>query len=328
MQFASRLCRNAAQAVAAAAMLIAFHASAADEWPTHPIKMIVPYAPGGGTDIIARAVASKLSARLGQPIIVENKSGAGGSLGVDLAAHAQPDGYTILFMTTAFATNAATGMKLPYDAIKDFQPVGEIGETPLLVVVPTDSKVKTLGDLVQVAREKPNTVTYGSSGVGSMSHLGMQLLATETKVQFLHVPYKGMAPAFTDLVAGNVQAALCTFASATSLLNAGKVRAVALASDKRSGFATKLPTAAEEGFPDFKIDFWWGLMVPARVPPSIVKKLNSELNTTLQQPEMQKVLAREAAVPTPGSSEEFGKRVSSEIVRWSKLVKDSNIAIN
>jgi tripartite-type tricarboxylate transporter receptor subunit TctC len=265
---------------------------------------------------------------LGQPIIIENKSGAGGSLGVDLAAHAQPDGYTILFMTTAFATNASIGMKLPYDAIKDFQPVGEIGETPLLVVVPADSKVSTLGDLVQTARATPNTITYGSSGVGSMSHLGMQLLATETKVQLLHVPYKGMAPAFTDLVAGNVQAALCTFASATSLLNAKKIRAVALATDKRSSFAPNLPTAAEEGFPDFKIDFWWGIMAPAHVPAAIVKKLNSELNATLQQPEMQKVLAREAAVSTPRTSEEFGKLVSSEIARWSKLVKDSNITVD
>lgn len=328
MQFVKDVGRRAvlmAAAIAAATTWLPFDARASDVWPNHAIKLIVPYATGGGSDVIARVIATKMSARLGEPIVVENKSGAGGALGVDLVAKAPADGYTLLFTTTAFATDASTGKKLPYDPTKDFQPIGEIGSTPLLVVVRGDSQVKTLRDLVDLARAKPNTITYGSSGVGSMSHLGMELLASETKVEFLHVPYKGMAPVFTDLIAGNVQAALCTFASASNLIDAGKLRGLAVASDQRSTFAANLPSAKEAGFPDFHIDFWWGLLAPARVPPAIVKRLNDELNATLAQPDTQKLLAREAAVPVPGTPDSFGKLISFELARWSKLVKDANI---
>jgi tripartite-type tricarboxylate transporter receptor subunit TctC len=317
--------------VAAAALmtgLLPLRVCASESWPTHPIKLVVPYAPGGGSDVIARAIAAKLSARLGRPVIVENKSGAGGALGVDTVAKAPPDGYTLLFTTTAFATDASTGKRLPYDAVKDFQPIGEIGRTPLLVVVRSDSQVKTLRDLVDLARAKPDSVTFGSSGVGSMSHLGMELLASEANVRFLHVPYKGMAPVFTDLIAGNVQAALCTFASASNLIEAGQLRGLALASDQRSTFAPNLRSAAEAGFPGFHIDFWWGLLAPAQVPPAVIKRLNDELNAALAQPDTRNLLAREAAVPLPGTPEAFGRLISSELARWSKLVKDADIQVD
>ncbi len=317
----------AAVVAAAASALLPAAACAQAAWPNKPVKLIVPYAPGGGTDVIARAIATKLSARFGQPIIVDNRTGAGGTLGFDAVAKAPPDGYTLLFMTTAFATTAATGKKLPYDAAKDFVPIGQVGSTPLLVVVANDSPFKTLRELLDYARSKPNSVNYGSSGVGSMSHLGVELLAAEAKVQLLHVPYKGMAPAFTDLMGGNLQMTMGTFASATPLIEGGKLRGLAVTGAQRSTFAPNLPTVAEVGLPGARIDFWWGLMAPARIPPAVVKRVNEELNAIQAQPEMRELLAREAAVPTPGTPEAFGKLVRQEVALWSKLIKDHNIKV-
>jgi len=299
------------------------HAQAA--WPNHPIRLIVPYAPGGGTDIVARAIAAKLSTRLGQPIVIDNKSGAGGAIGFEAGLKAPADGYTLLFVTSAYATNAATGKKQAYDPVKDMVPIGQIGNTPLVVSVAQDSPVKTLRELVDLARAKPEAVSYGSSGVGSMSHLGMELFAAEGKMQLLHVPYKGMAPAFTDLMAGLLQTGLSSFATVSQFIDAGKVRGLAVTGTKRTPFAPQLPTTAEAGFPGFQIDFWWGFVAPARTPPAIVKRLNEELNLILAQAETRELLAREAAVPTPGTPEEFGKLVAQDVVRWTRLVKERNI---
>ena len=263
--------------------------------------------------------------RLGQPIYIDNRGGGGGIIGIDAAAKAPPDGYTLLFATTAFSTIASTARKLPYDPVKDFTPIGEIGATPLLVVVPATSQVKTLRELIDLAHAKPNTVSYGSGGLGSMSHLGMELLGAEAKAQFLHVPYKGIAPAFTDLMAGNLQVALSTFASASKLIEGGKLRGLAVTSAQRSPFAPNLPTAAEAGLPGFQIDFWWGLLAPARVPPAVVKRLNEELNAVLVETDMRDVLARDAAVPVPGTPDALGKLISLDMARWSKLIKDANI---
>ncbi|WP_064736077.1 tripartite tricarboxylate transporter substrate binding protein [Azohydromonas australica] len=294
-------------------------------WPERPIKLIVPYAPGGGTDLIARTIANKLSSRLGQPIIIDNRGGAGGALGIEAGIKAAPDGYTLLFTTSAYATIVATGKKLPYDPVRDIAPIGSIGTTPLLVAVPNSLPVKTLGELIDLARTKPNGLTYGSGGVGAMSHLGMEMLAAEAKVQFTHIPYKGMAPAFNDLMAGHLQAGLTTFATANTLVESGKVRGLAVTSARRSPFAPQIPTTAEAGFPGFQIDFWWGLVAPARVPSQIVKRLNGELNEILAQPEMRDLLAREGGVPAPSSTAEFGKLIAGDIARWTRLVKDRNI---
>jgi tripartite-type tricarboxylate transporter receptor subunit TctC len=314
-------------AVCAAAVLLPFQAHAQEKYPTHPIKLIVPYAAGGGSDIIARAVAAKLAERLGQPIIVDNRLGGGGIIGFDAAAKAAPDGYTLAFTTTAYATIASAGRKLPYDPVKDFVPIGEIGATPLLVVVGQDSSIKTLGELVDRARAKPRTVTYGSSGVGSMSHLGMELLDSVAKTQMLHVPYKGMAPVLTDVLGGRVDSALGTFASFSQYMKAGKLRGLAVTGKQRSPFAPNVPTSAEAGLPDFQIDFWWGILAPARVPPAVVKRLNDELNVVLAQPGTRELLANEAAVPTPGTPDAFGKVVATDTARWGKLIKDRNIEV-
>jgi tripartite-type tricarboxylate transporter receptor subunit TctC len=294
-------------------------------WPDRPLKLIVPYAPGGGTDIIARAVASKLSTRLGQPVVVDNRSGAGGSIGIETGVRAAPDGYTLLFVTGAYATLVAAGRKLPYDPIKDIAPIAQVGSTPLLVVVAIDQPIKTLRDLVELSRAKPGAVNYGSSGIGSMSHLGMELLAAEAKVQLTHIPYKGMAPAMTDLIAGTLQAGVMTFATASSFIEAGKARVLAVTGSERSPYLPKVPTTAEAGYPGFRIDFWWGLVAPARVPSSIVDRLNAEINGILGQPDMRELLAREGGVPTPLRVEEFGKSIEQAIARWTRLVQERNI---
>jgi tripartite-type tricarboxylate transporter receptor subunit TctC len=307
--------------------LLPFDARAQSAWPNRPIRLVVPYAAGGGTDVIARTIATRLSEPLGQPIVVDNKPGGGGTIGIDAVAKAPADGNTLLFMTTAFATIASTGRKLPYDPVKDFVPVGGIGSTPLLIVVAQNSPIKTLRELVDQARTKPNSLTYASSGIGSMSHLGMELLNSVAKVQMLHVPYKGMAPALSDLIGGEVETALCTFASAASLMKAGKIRGLVVTGTQRSPFAANLPTSAEAGFPDFQIDFWWGIIAPARTSPAIVKRLNDELNAILLKPQMRDLLASEAAVPTPGPPDYFAKVVASDITRWTKLIKEANIQV-
>lgn len=315
----------AAAAFVVGTALLPLNASAQAAWPNRPIKLIVPFAAGGGSDVTARAIANKLAARLGQPLVIENKGGAGGSMGAAAVAGAPADGYTLLFTTTAIATNAAIGNKLSFDTQKDFEPIGQIGATALLVIGSNDSKVKTLRELIETARAKPNGVTYGSGGISSMSHLGMELLAAEGKVQMLHVPYKGMAPALNDLIAGSVQVGMSTVASAKPFINSGRVRVLGVTSAQRSPFLPNAPTVAEAGLPGFQIEFWWGLLAPVGTPPAVIKRLNEELNWALLQPDIRETLAHDAAIPKPGTPEEFRKLISFELARWSKLVKDANI---
>lgn len=312
--------------LAAGAALLPASASAQAAYPSRPVKLVVPFAPGGGSDVTARAVANKLSQRLGQPIVIENKAGAGGSIGMASVATAPADGYTLLFTTTALATNAATAAKLPFNPAKDFDAIGQIGTTSLLIVVANDFKAATLREFVDLARAKPASIAYGSGGMGSMSHLAMEVVAAEAKIKLMHVPYKGMSPAFTDLAAGNVQAGLSSLASARPFLG-GKLRALAVTSAQRSPFMPDVPTASEAGIPGLQIDFWWGLLAPAGTPPAIVKRLNEALNWTLAQPDVRETLAQDAAVPRPSTPEEFHKLVNLELVSWVKRVKDADIKV-
>jgi len=318
---------GAAAAVAATSLLPA-SARAQAVWPSRPVKIVEVSAVGGSSDVIARMVGSKLSARLGQPFIVEGKTGAGGMLGYEFVAKSPPDGYTLLSTTTALSTNAASGKKLSFDPMKDFAPIGQIAASPLIIVVPADSPIKTLRDLVELARAKPGDgIRYGSSGVGTMSHIGMELLAAQAKVQFMHVPYKGVSLSVNDLFGGQLQALLGTVATHAALLESGKLRGLMVASPQRSPFLPNLPTSAEAGFPDFVIEFWWGLMGPTGMPPDVVKRLNSELNLVLAQADVREMLTRFAAVTRPGTPEDFGRLHAFEVNRWSKLIKDANIKI-
>ena len=314
--------------IAAMAVVLATNAGAQSTWPNRPIKLVDVFAPGGSTDTIARMVGSKLSARLGQPVVVENRTGAGGALGIDSVAKSAPDGYTLLLTSTAMPTNSASGKKLPYDLLKDLAPIGQIATTPLLIVVPVDSPIRTLRDLVDRARAKPSDgIRYGSSGVGSMSHIGMELLASVAQVQFLHVPYKGVSLSVTDLLGGQLQALLGTVATHSAMLEGGRMRGLVVTSPQRSPFLPNVPTSAEAGLPGFQIEFWFGLMGPAGMPAEVVSRLNTELSAIVALPDVREALARFAATPRTGTPEEFGRLNAFEITRWTKVIKDANIKV-
>lgn len=321
---ASRRALVAALALAAAGAGLPPPAQA-QAWPSRPIKLIVPYAAGGGTDIIARSIATRLATRIGQPIVVENKAGAGGAIGFEAGIHAPPDGYTLVFITSAYATNAATGRKLAYDPVQGIAPIALVGKTSLLVAVPADSPIKTLKDLADRARAQPGRLTYGSSGIGSMSHLGMEMLAADAKLRLVHVPYKGMAPAFADMMGGNLDAGLATYATTSGYLAGGKLRGIAVTSAQRDPFMPQLPTAAEAGFPNLHIEFWWGFIGPRQLPRAIVQRLNGEINALLAEPDTTAALAREAAVAATATPEAFGQTIAADVARWARLVKENGI---
>ena len=261
----------AAALIAAATTLLPASASAQTTWPDHAIKLIVPFAPGGSNDIIARVLGEKLTARLGQPVIVENKGGAGGTIGTDFVAKSAPDGYTLLFVSTSITTNAASGKNLPYDLVKDLQPISEVAAGAFVVVVSNDLKAKTLKEFIDLARAKPNSISYGSAGIGGINHLGTELLASEAKIQLVHVPYKGIGPAFTDLMGGRLQMALPTLASAAQHIHSGKMRGLAVTSAQRSPLAPELPTVSEAGLPGFRLEVWWGNRGKARATKRAAK---------------------------------------------------------
>ena len=326
MAFSNRLTRRTLLA-AGVAGLVLMPAIASAAWPDRPIRLIVPFAPGASNDILARSLAVKLSERLGQPVIVENKSGAGGIIGTDYVTKSAPDGNTLLFVSISITTNAAIRKKLPYDVEKDLQPIGEVGAGPFVVVVSNALNVKTLKEFIDLARAKPKSINYGSAGVGGINHLGTELFAAAAKVQLVHVPYKGMGPAFNDLIAGTLQMGLPTLSSVVQHIHTGTMRGLAVTGKHRSPLAPELPTVDVAGVPGFELEAWWGLVGPAKLPPAIVKRLNEELNAVLATPEMQETLKREGATAHPTTPEEFGNLIRSDLKRWKEVVANAHIQI-
>ncbi|MBB5696239.1 tripartite tricarboxylate transporter substrate binding protein [Muricoccus pecuniae] len=302
-------------------------ANAQGRWPNRPIRLLVPFAAGGGTDVIARVLGSKLSVPLGQPVIADNRAGAAGIIATEAVAKAPPDGHTMLFASSANMANLRSGQTLPYDFEKDLAPIGQIGSTPTVIVVAQDSPIRSMEDLIARARSRPDTVSYGSAGVASFSHLATEMIAAEAQIRLVHVPYRGSAPAFVDLMAGRLTAVLASFASARTLLEGGKIRGIVVTGPERSAYAPALPTLAEVGLPGSTIEYWWGLMAPSGTPPAVVARLNAELNAALVQPDMREQLAREAAVATPGTPEAFGRLISAEVARWSRIELGANTRV-
>lgn len=326
MIFANPMTRRTMLGTAVAGLL-ALPTLAQAAWPDRPIRLIVPFAPGASNDILARSLAVKLSERLGQPVIVENKSGAGGIIGTDYVAKSLPDGNTLLFVSISITTNAAIRKKLPYDVEKDLQPIGEVGSGPFVVVVSNALNVKTLQEFIDLARAKPKSINYGSAGVGGINHLGTELFAAAAKVQLVHVPYKGMGPAFNDLIAGTLQMGLPTLSSVVQHIHTETMRGLAVTGKHRSSLAPELPTVDEAGVPGFELEAWWGLVGPAKMPPAVVKRLNEEMNAVLKTPEMQETLKREGAAAHPTTPEEFGNLIRADLKRWKEVVANAHIEI-
>ena len=294
-------------------------------FPNKPIRLIVPSAPGGGSDITARSLAQKLTEALGQTVVVDNRAGASGIIGTDIAAKAPPDGYTISMITTSHSVNPSIMKKLPYDILTDFAAVTQATTQPYALVVHPAVAAKNVKELIVLAKAKPNSLNYGSSGNGSLSHLSGALLSSIAGISMTHVPYKGGAPALTDLLGGQIQMLFSTILQAQSHLKSGRVRALAVTTAKRSVGAPDLPTMQEAGVAGYEVAGWYGVVAPLKTPVAIVNRLNAEMVKALRSPDMRDKLVADGSEPVGSTPEAFGQYIKTEVAKWGKLVKDAGI---
>ena len=304
--------------------------AAAQDYPGNkPIKLVVPFPAGGGTDIFARVIGNKLAETLKWVVVVDNKPGAGGNIGIDAVAKSPPDGYTIgLGQTSNLAINPSLYAKLPYDPLKDLVPIVLVADAPLVLVVPANSPFKTVADVVAAAKKKPGDVTFGSPGNGTVAHLTGELFQMAAGVKFQHIPYKGSAQALTDLMGGQVQVYMSSIPTALSHIKGGKLRALAVTSPKRAPSLPDVPTIAEAGYKGFDANTWFGLVAPAGTPAPIVTKINAEVNRILKMPDVKEKFAAEGGGAIGGSSQEFAALLKSDYVKWGKVVKDSGAKLD
>ena len=313
----------------AALLLAALPASLAlAAYPEKPIRLVVPYSAGGAADTTARIVGQQLSARLGQPVIVENKPGAAGNIGAAAVAGAAADGYTLLLDATGFSVNPSLLPKLPYDTAKDFVPISLVMRVPTLLVVPPGSPAKSVADLIRIAREKPGTVTFASAGNGGAQHLAGELFAQALKLKLVHVPYKGGAPALTDLMGGQVDMMFSAASASGQHVKAGKLRALATAGTTRAAAFAELPTIAESGVPEFSAYEWNGLFAKSGTPAPILQKLEAEMRQILMLPEVRQRFADLGAEPVGSTAAELGEFVRGETAKWARVIKEANIRID
>jgi tripartite-type tricarboxylate transporter receptor subunit TctC len=319
----TRLLALGAFAAAAVTAVPAF----ADPFPAKPIKLVVGFPPGGINDIVARVVAQKLGDSLGQPVIVENRAGAGGTIGADAVAKAKPDGYTLLLGSVSNIAMAPTQYKnLPYDTAKDFAPVALLAAAPNILVVNPKFPVHSVKDLIELAKRKPGTISYASAGAGTSNHLTVELLKVLANIDLVHIPYKGDAPGITDVIGGQVPMMFPTLPVALPQIKAGKLRAIAVSTAKRTSLAPGIPTVAESGgLPDFEVSVWVGILAPSGTPKDIVDRLSAELNRIVQLPDVKAKLASLGAEPQPMDAAQFGTYIRSETAKWSKVARSAGI---
>ena len=301
---------------------------AQEHWPEHPIKLVVPYPAGGNADSTARLLATQLSNRLGQQVVVDNRPGGGGTIGAGLVAKAPADGYTLLLDATAFTVNPSLYAKLPYDAAKDFAPISQVTRVPMLLVVPASSPFHSLADLVGTARAKPGKLSYASAGNGGAQHLAGELFKQGAKISMTHIPYRGGAPALTDLASGTVDLMFSATSASGPFVKAGKLRALAITSGKRSPEWPQLPTVAESAVRGFEVYEWNGLFAPAGTPPAVIARLEQETAAALGSPELRQRLADLGAQPVGSTSAEFRQFIRSETAKWRQVVKTSGIRVD
>jgi len=316
-------------AAIAAALVVAAPAVHAQTYPNKPIRLVLPYPPGGGSDTIARPLAQRLTAALGQQVIVDNRGGASGNIGMELAAKAPPDGYTIVMALTAqLAVNPSLFRKLPYDPVKDFAPITLMASGPYILVVHPSLPAKSVREFVALARKHPGQITYASSGNGSGGHLAAALLGSMTGIKMLHVPYKGGGPALVDLLAGNVQMLFSTYAAGKGHIQSGRIRALAVSTAKRPSIIPDLPTVAESGVPGYDSGVWYAMLAPAGTPHDIVAKLNREIVRVLHTPEYTKLLVNGAIDPVGSTPEELATHIKSEIAKYAKVIKEAGVHVD
>ena len=312
------------------AVLLSFPLLAAEQaYPSKPIRLVVPFPAGGSLDVVARAIGQKLTEAWGQPVVIDNRPGAGGNIGADLVAKSAPDGYTILEgALSTHAVNVSLYAKMPYDPIKDFAPITLVAVTPNVLVLNASYPVNSVPELLAYARANPGKLSFGSGSNGSAGHLAGELFKTEAGVDMVHIPYKGGAPALQALLAGDTQLMFDNLANSAAQLKAGKLKALAVTTAKRSSLMPELPTLSETGLPGFDIYTWWGFMAPAGTPKEIVAKWNAEVTRILNSPEMKAFFAQQGAEPAPDSPEQFAALIRSEISKYAKIVKQSGAKVD
>ncbi len=301
---------------------------AQDIWPNKPVRLVVPFAPGGSTDVIARMLGQQLSLYWGQPVLIENRAGAGGNVGADVVAKSSPDGYTLLFASGSITINPQLYQRMPFDTRKDLVPITNAAQGPMLVVVPDGSPAKSLQDLIAMAKAKPKSVNFGSAGVGSQVHMAAENFADAAGVDITHVPYRGEAPAYTDLMAGQTQMMVGNFATASALLGPGRLRALAVTSPQRSPLLPDVPTAAESGLRGFESTGWFGMLAPAATPAEVVKKVHRDTLKALAETEIKARLYVQGMQPVGNSSADFAKAMEREMLRWAEVVKNRKLSAN
>jgi tripartite-type tricarboxylate transporter receptor subunit TctC len=314
-----------ARLIKAAVLLLALSVPAfADDYPSRPVRLIIPFPPGGSNDVVGRLVAKYLSEKLGQQVYVDNRGGAGGTIGSEAAAKAEPDGYTLLGVSLAHAVNPAL-YKLNYDPIKSFTPIAIFATGPNVLVVNPELPVKSVKDLLALAKQKPGELNYASAGVGSFQHLGGELFKLMSKADIVHVPYKGGGPAMQDTIAGHVKIMFSSLVQTTPFIHSGQLRALGVGGAKRSPVLPDVPTIAEAGVEGYVADNWWGVVGPANMPAPVVDKIYAAVQAALQAPELKAQFDREGASVVVMTSAEFNEYIKTEIVKWGQVVKEGHI---
>jgi tripartite-type tricarboxylate transporter receptor subunit TctC len=324
----SPLARFVAGALAALAWSWGVPAAAQEAWPVKSVRLIVPFAPGGATDVIARVVGQRLSARWKQTVVIDNRAGAGGNLGADLVAKSPADGYTLLLASGSITINPFIYKDMPFDTWKDLVPITNVASGPMLVVVPDASPVKNLKDLIALAKSKPGSINFGSAGVGSQVHLAAENLASAAHIELTHVPYKGEAVAYNDLIAGQIDLMVGNFAPASALLGKRRLRALAVTGKTRSEQLPDVPTVAESGLPGFENTGWFGLLAPAGTPKAVLAKIQSDVAAVVAETDTKARLYVMGMKPVANSSAEFAASMQAESKRWAAIVKERGISAN
>ncbi len=300
-------------------------AAGAQQYPTKPIRLIVPFTAGGGTDISARIVGQKLAERLGVGVVVDNRTGAGGIIGTEIVARAAPDGYTLVLVSSSHAINPSLHKKLPYDSVKDFAPVSLVVLSPGMLVVNNSVPARTVKEFVEWVRSKPGQLTYGSAGTATPVHLSMELLKSMERMDIVHAPYKGAGAAIPDLLGGHIVAMIPSTASVLALVKAGKLRALAVTSRARTSSAPDVPTMTEAGVPDYEASSWYGLLAPANTPRAIVTRLSSEIAQIVKMNDVRERLVPQGLDPVGSTPAEFAVTINDELTKWARVIKAAGL---